>query len=56
MARRLALRTEHLTSLSPGDLASVLGGQGLTGYYPTFDGDCDTLAVCVVTGVTGSTH
>lgn len=52
MTRRLALRTEHLTELSAGDLAAVLGGQGLTGYYPTLERPCDTRVWCVPTGVT----
>lgn len=52
VARRLTLRAEHLSELSDGDLAAVLAGQGLTGYYPTLERSCDTRVWCALNGVT----
>lgn len=37
MARTLVVRREALTELSTDDLAVVVGGQTLTGYYPTLN-------------------
>ena len=48
---RLTLKTEHLAELDRGDLAAVVAGQGLTGYYPTFDRDCGEFVTQVVTDV-----
>jgi hypothetical protein len=35
VTRTLSLRSERLSELSDADLALVLGGQTLTGLYPT---------------------
>jgi hypothetical protein len=51
MSRRLALRSERLTELSPSDLSAVAaagGGGGttsdlLTGYDPSINAPCTTL-------------
>ena len=48
MNRRLTLKAEHLTELSPADLSGIAGGalgsiQGcLTGYYPSINAPCPT--------------
>jgi len=51
MKRRLALRTERLTELSPGDLGSVAGGTTttlFTGYYPSINAPCTTPVTPVI--------
>lgn len=59
MARRLALRSERLTDLTPYDLAAVQGAgvplptQMCTGAYPTFN--CTALISVVTELVTNTT-
>ena len=46
MNRRLTLKAEHLTELSPADLSAVAGGTVtdlFTGYYPSLNAPCTTL-------------
>lgn len=58
MKRHLILKSEHLTELTPGDLAAVNGAATtsdlFTGYYPSINAYCTTLLtpVCPLTGAT----
>lgn len=50
MKRRLALKREHLSELTPTDLVSVAGGTTtdlFTGYYPSINAPCLSERVCV---------
>ncbi len=58
-SRKLTLRTEHLSELTPDELQSVAGASGAvcdltdwciptqacTGYYPSLNAPCDTIGI-----------
>ncbi|HEX8002030.1 MAG TPA: hypothetical protein VF519_04980 [Mycobacteriales bacterium] len=54
MTRRLALRSEHLSELSPADLSSVNGAAlptyPLDGCFAITTGTCDRLSLDCLTG------
>jgi hypothetical protein len=56
VTRRLALRREHLTELTPYDLSSVAGGTSrlLTGYYPSLNAPCTEIVERVTTVLPGT--
>jgi len=52
MNRRLTIKRETLAELTSAELTAVAGGQGFTGYYPTFDYPCTPLTEDLLTGTT----